>query len=137
MKRRTLPISQLALWAEANGVQYHGVTVRPQAEDGDSGLDRGFAVFAEQDIAAASDDEPVCLMIVPSHLVLSLAAVRAQAEHDHHLKELLDATGELAEVREPWAIYWGLSSLESRSNILLLLAIRPLGQQFFSTFFCR
>lgn len=92
MHRDTLPISQLAIWAHLNAVQFHGVKIAPL--DGN----RGTGVLST---AETSTDYPL-LMTVPVDLVLSLDNVWICAKSDMYLQELLVAVGEFSRVPDPF-----------------------------------
>ena len=87
MKENILPSAAFSLWAESNGIRYHGVTVNYRE-------DRGYAVVATRDISP--QEEP--LITVPRELVLSAEAVHAQARSDRYLRGLLEAAQELSTV---------------------------------------
>jgi len=83
-----LPTSSLRSWAELNGVEYNGISVR-------SVPGSGAGIVAARALSGG-DEGP--LVVVPRELVLSLEQVELQAKSDQHLKELLDALGEYARV---------------------------------------
>ncbi|KAI9803080.1 MAG: hypothetical protein M1833_001150 [Piccolia ochrophora] len=94
MKRDLLPSNAFPAWAHFNDVKYNGVVVKDFGPPPDG---KGFAVVAERDIEALKTDilkDP--LMFVPKDLILSLESVNDHAKSDKHLRELLDAAGDIA-----------------------------------------
>ena len=88
MRRETLPIDHLAVWAQLNGVEYNGVKVSTLPESRGSGL-----------VATRSkSEEDALLLTVPQDLVLSLENVWIYAKSDRHLHQILEAVGEYSKV---------------------------------------
>ncbi|KAL8896915.1 MAG: hypothetical protein Q9207_007478 [Kuettlingeria erythrocarpa] len=87
MRREYLPSTALQTWAGLNDVHLNGVRI------GQTSNDRGLGVIATTE----SLEGPAILMIVPSHLILSLENVWIHAKSDPHLKEVLDAVGEYSQ----------------------------------------
>lgn len=88
MQRKFLPIEALPAWAELNNVEFHGVKIS-SLPDG-----KGSGVVA----TAEHTEEGTILIRVPQELVLSLENVWMYAKSDHHLREVLEATGDYARV---------------------------------------
>lgn len=87
MRRETLPVKRLALWARFNSVDFNGVEI--------SSLDdRGSGITATWD----SGDSAI-LVNVPKDLILSLENMWNYARSDKHLLQALEAVGEYATVR--------------------------------------
>jgi hypothetical protein len=89
MRRARLPVEALPAWCRLNGVELYNVSVR-EAEQG-----KGKGIFA----AATVSEAHSLLLSCPKDLVLSLESIRNQAKVDRHLRELLEAVGEFAEVK--------------------------------------
>lgn len=123
MKRETLPSSLLSPWARLNGVVTNSIRLDHQGDN------RGYRLVAERDM---SDSEVAAnpLMTVPKDLVLSAEAMRGDSRFDRHLRELLDAAPQLAE------ILYRDGSISSyniwRADKLLRLPEEP----FCSTYWC-
>lgn len=112
MKRETLPIDALVPWARINGVQLNNVTFRKpessgglkQVAENEATTDRGAALVATTDMNSSFYDQQRgiasldVLMKVPRDLVLSFERVKELATVDKHVKEVLDAAGELGSV---------------------------------------
>lgn len=96
MKYASLPIEQLQTWARFNGVVFNNVLLADQITSKD-GIDKGAGLLAD---AGFSDSgaSPEVLLTVPADLVLSKETVHLCAKADLHLKEILDAVGNFAEV---------------------------------------
>ncbi|KAI9845356.1 MAG: hypothetical protein M1838_001780 [Thelocarpon superellum] len=90
MRRALLPSTALASWARLNNVEFNGCAIEHLGEEPTG---RGFAAIAQRDIAAT---EAGPLMTVPSDLILSAEAVEGYAKADVHLRQLLDAVGDLS-----------------------------------------
>ncbi|KAL8686682.1 MAG: hypothetical protein Q9218_006938 [Villophora microphyllina] len=84
MRREYLPITALRTWAELNGIQYNGIATEHLSDK------RGCGILTK----AESLDNKAILLMVPSHLVLSLENVWIFAKSGQHLKEVLDAVGD-------------------------------------------
>ena len=86
------PIEDLPVWAKFNGVKFNGIKIGPMP-----GLeDRGSTVIAARDLKGGDEDH---LMIVPRDLIISRQNIDIIANADHHLKAVLDATGDFGRVR--------------------------------------
>lgn len=96
MRRQTLPITALPVWAQLNGIDFHGVGIERLV---DHGIDKGSAVVARRELSRKEENER--LMLVPKDLILSLEAVGNYAKSDKHLREVLEAVGDSARVRGP------------------------------------
>ena len=95
MRRRKLPIEQLQAWAILNGVRFNDTTVK--VDDRSKDDSKGAGVFAVVDLENSHDHEGIVLH-VPHDLVLSKELVIDYAKSDHHLKEVLEATGDFGRV---------------------------------------
>ncbi|KAL8754864.1 MAG: hypothetical protein Q9184_004983 [Pyrenodesmia sp. 2 TL-2023] len=87
MRREYLPSSALQTWADLNGIHLHGIKV------GQTSSRRGLGVI----ITTESVKGPATVMIVPSHLILSLENVWIYAKSDPHLRDVLAAVGEYSQ----------------------------------------
>jgi hypothetical protein len=90
MRRARLPIEALPAWCQLNGVELYNVSVR-KAERG-----KGSGLFATNTVSESHS----LLLSCPRDLILSLESIRSQAKIDKHLRELLGAIGQFAEVNE-------------------------------------
>ena len=90
MYREQLSISSLTAWVRLNSVQLNGVKI---ASFEDS---RGLGVVTTEEL---SEDNAI-LMTVPRELLLSLENVWLYAKSDGRLREVLQAAGEYARVRQ-------------------------------------
>ena len=95
MRRLTLPITALPVWAKLNGIEFDGVGIERLTDDG---VDKGSAVVARKQFPVTEENEP--LMLVPRDMILSLEAVWNYAKSDKHLREVLEAMGDYARVIE-------------------------------------
>lgn len=111
MQRKFLPIEALPAWAELNNVEFHGVKISSLPDS------KGSRVVA----TAEHTEEGAILMRIPQELVLSLEKVWIYAKSDHHLREVLEATGDYARVLcfEPKA-----------ARRLLMMDVRQRGARF-------
>ncbi len=91
MRRRVLPPSALASWTKLHGVSFNGMRIVHRGDE-----QRGFMGEADCDVAAYPQVQT--LMTVPVELILSAEAVEGYAKVDAHLRALLGAVGELAQV---------------------------------------
>ncbi|KAF1836283.1 SET domain-containing protein [Decorospora gaudefroyi] len=82
------PIDVLPKWATFHGVAFNGVKVGPLP----GFEERGSTVITDQKIEGG-DSEP--LLVVPKDLIISRQNINLFAKSDHHLRELLDALGDL------------------------------------------
>ena len=96
MKYNSLPIAELQTWARFNGVIFNNVVVADNITSKD-GVDKGAGLLATAGFSERGALQEI-LLTVPADLVLSKEAVRLCAKADVHLKEILDAVGEFAEV---------------------------------------
>ena len=89
MLRERLPPTALASWAALQNVEFDGVHIQH--------LDdlRGYRAIAQH---TGLVDKGHALMTVPADLVLSADTVGNWAKTDQHLRQLLSAVGELAQV---------------------------------------
>lgn len=85
-----LPIAALDSWSKLNGVQFEHVAVQRLS----GAEEKGSALAAITHISNA--DRPY--ITVPRDLVLSQEAVRLHAKADIHLRDLLEAAGDLCHV---------------------------------------
>ena len=90
MRRRTLPIDTLPMWAKVNQVEFRGVSVQAIPSKG-----HGLAVSAQ------ADEENALLMTVPKDLILTLENVWVLARADKQLHQVLEAMGDYARVNCP------------------------------------
>lgn len=95
MRRQTLPITALPAWAKLSGIDFKGVGIQHLT---DHGIDKGSAIVAKQDIGGEEEEQQ--LMIVPKDMILSLEAVERYAKSDQHLREVVEAVGDYAKVRD-------------------------------------
>lgn len=95
MRRQTLPITALPVWAKLNGIELHGVGIERLT---DHGVDKGSALVAKRKFTRKEENE--LLMVVPKDMILSLEAVGNYAKSDRHLREVLEAAGDYARVRK-------------------------------------
>lgn len=87
------PIETLPKWAAFHGVSFNGIKVGPLP-----GLeDRGSTVIADRELEGGKV-EP--LLVVPKELIISRQNIELIAKSDHHLRELLEATGDFGRVRQ-------------------------------------
>lgn len=125
MKRQILPIEALVPWAHLNEVELNNVTFGKSEASGtletaetenDPKIDRGAALVATRDMTGSDYVEQKgiasldVLMKVPSDLVLSLRRVKELATVDKHLREVLDAAGDLGTVS--WSIHFASLRLD-------------------------
>lgn len=94
MRRQTLPITALPVWAKFNGIELHRVEIERLTAHG---IDKGSAVVARRDITGNGNNEQ--LMLVPRDMILSMEAVGNYAKSDKHLREVLEAAEDYARVR--------------------------------------
>lgn len=88
MQRKFLPIEALPAWAELNNVEFHGVRICSLPDS------KGSRVVATAEHA----EEGAILMRIPQELVLTPEKVWTYAKSNHHLREVLEATGDYARV---------------------------------------
>jgi hypothetical protein len=86
------PIEDLQVWAKFNGVKFNSIKIGPMP----GFEDRGSTVIATRDLKGGEEDS---LMIVPKDLIISRQNIDIIAKADHHLKQVLDATGDFGRVR--------------------------------------
>lgn len=96
MRRQTLPLAALPVWAKLNGIEFNGVGIERLT---DHGSDKGSTVMAKRDLPGKGENGQ--LMLVPEDTILSLEAVGNHAKSDKHLREVLEAVGDYARVRGP------------------------------------
>ncbi|KAL5365279.1 hypothetical protein BJX96DRAFT_179694 [Aspergillus floccosus] len=94
MKRDYLPVESLLTWAKLNNITVKGVTFKKVQSDG---IDKGSAIVAtEKSLGGSSADATSDYLIrVPSDMVLSQQLVENHAKADRHLREVMEAAGEL------------------------------------------
>jgi hypothetical protein len=100
MKYNSLPISELQTWARFNGVIFNNIVVADNITS-KNGINKGAGLLATAGFTAGFSDSGVSqeiLLTVPADLVLSKETVHLCAKADLHLKEILDAVGDFAEV---------------------------------------
>ena len=105
MRRDTLPISNLSVWAKLNGVSFTHAAPKTGIVYGK--VEKGNGIVATADIP---DGEPMTLISVPTDLILTKEEVRRQGALDSHMKAVLDAAGEL-----------GTVSCHSRKSVVVVL----------------
>lgn len=99
MKREYLPLEALPAWSRLNGIIADGVGVQKLSSSDDS-TEKGNGIVATQDrTSKESDAQPEILLQIPSDLLLSLDIVHDYAKCDGHLREVLEAVGDLGRVR--------------------------------------
>lgn len=81
------PIETLPTWATFHGVSFKGIKVGPLP----GFEDRGSTVIADRELEGGKV-EP--LLVVPKELIISRQNIELLAKSDHHLREILDATGD-------------------------------------------
>jgi hypothetical protein len=96
MKYVSLPIGELHIWARFNGVVFNNIIVTDHITSKD-GIDKGAGLLAAAGFSDRGASQEV-LLTVPADLVLSKETVHLCAKADVHLKEILDAVGDFAEV---------------------------------------
>ena len=89
MLRERLPPTALSAWATLNNVEYHGVHIRYLGDN------QGFGAVAQR---TGPIQKGQVLMNIPADLILAAETVENWAKTDRHLRELLSAVGELAQV---------------------------------------
>lgn len=96
MRYSSLPILELQTWARFNGVIFNNIVVADNITSKD-GIDKGAGLLAAAGFPDSGVSQEV-LLTVPADLVLSKETVHLCAKADLHLKEILDAVGDFAEV---------------------------------------
>ncbi|KZM22075.1 hypothetical protein ST47_g6769 [Ascochyta rabiei] len=81
------PIDTLPTWATFHGVTFNGIKVGPLP----GFEDRGSTVIADRELDGGKV-EP--LLVVPKELIISRQNIELFAKSDHHLREVIEATGD-------------------------------------------
>ncbi|KAF1359787.1 SET domain-containing protein [Lizonia empirigonia] len=81
------PIDTLPTWATFHGVTFNGIKIGPLP----GFEDRGSTVIADHELEGGKV-EP--LLVVPKDLIISRQNIELFAKCDHHLREVLEATGD-------------------------------------------
>ncbi|KAF9692861.1 hypothetical protein EKO04_009263 [Ascochyta lentis] len=81
------PIDTLPTWATFHGVAFNGIKVGPLP----GFEERGSTVIADHDLEGGKV-EP--LLVVPKELIISRQNIELFAKSDHHLREVIEATGD-------------------------------------------
>lgn len=85
------PIDALPRWAKFHGVAFNGIEIGPLPDF----EERGSTVIATDDLEGGKA-EP--LLVVPKELIISRENIDIFAKSDHHLRELIEATGDFGRV---------------------------------------
>ncbi|KAL5339880.1 hypothetical protein BJX70DRAFT_362723 [Aspergillus crustosus] len=95
MKRENLPLEALIPFARLYGVSLRGVTFRRLRAD--DGTDKGGAIVATENRHSEDDESPErdVLLKVPVDMILSLEMVQERSKYDRHLREVLEAVGDV------------------------------------------
>jgi hypothetical protein len=86
MRRTKLPISALPAWCKLNDVTFIDTAVA-EIEG------KGFGLITERSLSSQDTFDTPTLLLVPSDLILSAAAIEEHAKADHHFRQLLDTAG--------------------------------------------
>ena len=88
MKRESLPLEQLGIWAKLNGVNLDNAIVQHISDP--DGPDKGLGIVAHH-VIETTPHYPAVVLSVPRELVLSVDLVHEFAKSDHDLRGVLEA----------------------------------------------